>query len=275
MRMRNRELLLLAAAALCVGATACGRPESSSATPTGAKSDTATGDTDPPCTAVLTFGQKDAYLDTAGRKNPLLPVHTSTKLEITCPDDTTPSFAWEDDNHGTSFAAKDAQATPILDIVTSLSIELSKSQAGLATMKYAGCECDDTFFSLDTLTTEGLAAIAGNLQQYLDENVYCDDNRARLDADLTAPLSAEKVLDLVGAMNDGACRFISGDWQDAFTHALAEFGSQHHVCNNDASLQKAWFTALGQWAADGTGGDMPDCRQYDALCAPPVLYYSP
>src|SRR6478752_419755 len=166
MRMRNRELLLLAAAALCVGATACGRLESS-AVPTGDKSDTATGDADPLCTAVLTFGQKDAYLNTAGRKNPLLPVHTSTKLEITCPDDTTPSFAWEDDNHGTSFAAKDAQETPILDIVTSLSIDLPQSQAGLATMKYASCECDDAFLSLDTLTTEGLAAIAGNLKQYL------------------------------------------------------------------------------------------------------------
>jgi len=56
---------------------------------------------------------------------------------------------------------------------------------------------------------------------------------------------------------------------------LADFGGQHHVCNNDASLQKAWFTALGQWAADGADGEMPDCSQYAALCAPPVLYYSP
>lgn len=275
MRKRNRELLLLVAAALCVGATACGRPESSVA-PNGDKSDTATGAADPHCSALLTFGQKDAYLDTAGRKNPLLPVHTSTKLEITCPDDTTPSFAWEDDNHGTSFAAKDAAETPILDLVTSLSIDLPRSQAELATMQYAGCECDTTFFSLDTLTTEGLAAIAANLKQYLDENVDCDDNRERLDADLTPPLSADKTLDLVGAMNDGACRFVSGGWLDAFTRVLADFGSQHHVCNNDASLQKAWFTALGQWAADGADGEMPDCSQFAAaLCAPPVLYYSP
>jgi hypothetical protein len=223
------------------------------------------------CEAVLTFLQKDAYKETAGRTSSLWPPHTTTTFEITCDGEVVSSAFMA--NHGTEPDAVDANGDLFLEPQGSTNIEGSRADLEELQAAYSACECDTQFLSMDALTESVVQELVGEVTSYVVENLTC-----------TGPISAEDVATMLSegdiegvlaALPD--CSWANGtDWDTGLDQALQaivaaanETLADYHVCNNDAMLQAE---LIGVYAADKVVGD---CAAMNPLCRGPAWYYEP
>ena len=227
---------------------------------------------EPTCTATFRVLQKDAYSDVAGRSTPLWPPHTTTVLDVACPDeDVVTAFQA---NHGTEPGEVDANGDVFLVEVTKFTTTGPKSELAALQAAYASCACDGAtkFLSLDSLEEATASALLNTVTDYLSANLTCT---AATTEELVTLLAAG---DIAAALEIfPTCSWTSGaSFEEGLDQALAtlleqtaEVLSGYHVCNNDAALQKALFDAYSPGAA------IAACDPDVDTCRGPLWLYSP
>ena len=223
------------------------------------------------CTATLAWLQKDAYKSEAGRSTSFWPPHTTMTLTVSCGGETVREAVAV--NHGTAPDALDAAGTVILERVWSDNLTGSRAELlGLADA-FEGCECGNTFLSLDALDASLVNDLVAELAMYLSANLTCPDTIGGTPALVDALLSQN--LDFVLA-NGASCSWASGaSWEEGLNEALGVLAessratlADYHVCNNDAMLQADLFERF-------RAGDVSGCDGGSSLCAGPSWLYDP
>lgn len=223
------------------------------------------------CEAVLTFLQKDAYKETAGRTSSLWPPHTTTTFEITCDGEVVSSAFMA--NHGTEPDAVDANGDLFLEPQGSVTLAGTRDELDALESAYSACECDTQFLSMDALSDSVVQDLVAEVTSYVVENLTCTG--AVSADDVATMLSQGDIEGVLGALPD--CAWANGaDWDVGLDQALQaiisaanETLAEYHVCNNDAMLQAELIDAF---AADKTVGS---CGAGNPLCRGPAWYYEP
>jgi hypothetical protein len=223
------------------------------------------------CEAVLTFLQKDAYKETAGRTSSLWPPHTTTTFEISCDGEVVSSAFMA--NHGTEPDAVDANGDLFLEPQGSATIEGSRADLEALSAAYSACECDTQFLSMDALSDSVVQELVGNITSYVVANLTCTGPITA--EDVATMLSEGDIEGVLAALPD--CSWANGtDWDTGLDQALQaiiaaanETLAEYHVCNNDAMLQAE---LIDGFAASGVVGV---CGPASPLCRGPAWYFEP
>lgn len=231
-------------------------------------------DSDPnACTATFTWWQKDAYLNSPGRSNPLWPPHTATELQVTCGGQTVQDAS--QGNHGTTPGTTDASGTPMLVDVMQQSVSGSMEDMNALVAAYQSCQCDPTtqFLSLDDVPDPTMQQVLTTVLQYLNENLQCPGSPAT--SDVVYMIQNGDYVDAAAAMEqctwNGGTSFDDG-LQQATAQVLAQVGQTldgYHVCNNDAMLQASLFETYA------AGNGVVACDSTTSVCAGPRFFYDP
>ena len=223
------------------------------------------------CEAVLTFLQKDAYKETAGRTSSLWPPHTTTTFEISCGGEVVGSAFMA--NHGTEPDAVDANGDLFLESQGAVTIEGPRDELEALLDAYTACECDTQFLSMDALSDSVVQDLVGEITSYVAANLTCSGPVTA--DDVAMMLSQGDIEGVLVALPD--CAWSSGtDWDTGLDQALeaiiaaeSETLAEYHVCNNDAMLQAELIEAYATDASVGSCGPM------SPLCRGPAWYYEP
>lgn len=231
---------------------------------------------EPTCTLVMRTGQKDAYLDGAGRRYSWFPVHTSMQMVSTCSDPELNDVR-ENVNHGTSFATTVGDpAKPVLEVThTVASLPMPASVASEAKMVFAACDCDgvNAFLGGEDAAADALMRSRQALSEYIEGHMPDSPRRVTLLSYLQQETisAADAASFFVAATQANGDWTGNGSWTDAFGAVSAKLGSAYHVCNNDAALQQDWMQRLAEWSAERKG-PMPACDRFE-LCSPIRFYF--
>ncbi len=238
------------------------------------------GDDSTSCTAVFRWLQKDAYKSTAGRTSEAWPPHTTTVLEVHCPDangnDQVTTAVQT--NHGTAPDAVDANGTPIL-VEVKRSDPLPGTQGALMAFvdQYKACQCDPQtqFLSLDNVPDSTMTQIFSAVSDYVNQHLTCSGDVDT--AGLLTMIQQGDYDDAIAVLP--SCTWDDGySWSDGLQQAaqavVANLGTTidgYHVCNNDAQLQ------AGLWSSFEQSGATPvaACDNTTAVCQGPAFYYNP
>jgi hypothetical protein len=232
------------------------------------------------CTAVFRWLQKDAYKSTAGRTSDAWPPHTTTVLEVHCPDangndQVTTAFQ---NNHGTAPDAVDANGTPIL-VEVKRSDPLPGTESALMAFmdQYKACQCDPQtqFLSLDNVPDSTMTQILSAVSDYVNQHLTCSGDVTT--PGLLAMIQQGDYDDAIAALP--SCTWDDGySWSDGLQQAaqavVANLGTTidgYHVCNNDAELQAGLWSSFEQSGAN----PVPACDNTTAVCQGPAFYYTP
>ncbi len=231
-------------------------------------------DSDPnACTATFTWWQKDAYLNSPGRSNPLWPPHTATELEITCGGQTVADVS--QGNHGTTPGTTDANGTPMLIDLRQESVTGSRDDMNALAAAYQSCQCDATtqFLSLDNVPDPTMQQVLTTVLQYLNQNLQCPGSPST--SDVVTMIQGGDYVDAAAAMQQctwaDATSFDDG-LQQAAAQVIGQIGQTlagYHVCNNDAMLQATLFRAYA------AGKGVVACDSTTTVCAGPSFFYDP
>lgn len=223
------------------------------------------------CNGNLSFLQKDAYKETAGRSTTLWPPHTTTELSWTC-DDGTSNSSFRD-NHGTEPGATDANGDVFLVETAAVAIEGDPTTLASLRAAYDACECNTTFLSLDALGDDVVQDLVTELSQYILDNLTCT---GAVDAQGLVGLLQQGEIEAVIAELPNCTWAMGFDWEGGFDDALGaiinsatETLADYHVCNNDAALQ----AKLVQGYLDT--GMVTACNGDDPICNGPMWFYEP
>lgn len=225
----------------------------------------------PTCTARFAWLQKDAYLESAGRKYDFWPPHTTTTLQITCDGEVAADAVMA--NHGTRPEDVDANGIPILDEVLAQEHDGPRDQLLQLVDAFEACECGTTFLSLDALDAQLVEDMVAELATYVIDHLTCP-NAGGVDAIVDALTSGDiaYVVD-----NAPSCSWSSDDgWEGGLDAALDAVAAvtqntlaDYHVCNNDAMLQAIL------WDNYKSSGVVSACDGSNAVCSGPKWLYSP
>ncbi len=269
-------LASLLALGLVAAGTACG----SRADAVGSSRGAVGSDGTTSCTAVFRWLQKDAYKSTAGRTSDAWPPHTTTVLEVHCPDangnDQVTTAVQT--NHGTAPDAVDANGTPILvEVKRSDPLPATEDTLTAFMDQYKACQCDPQtqFLSLDNVPDSVMTQVFSAVSDYVNTHLSCSGDVTT--ASLLAMIQQGDYDDAIAALS--ACTWDDGySWSDGLQQAtqavVASLGTTidgYHVCNNDAELQAGLWSAF---VANG-GAPVPSCDNTTSVCQGPAFYYSP
>ena len=223
------------------------------------------------CQAELTFLQKDAYKETAGRTSALWPPHTTTVLAISCDGAVVESGFMA--NHGTEPDAVDANGDVLLEPQGSIVALGPRAELEDLLASYSACECGTQFLSMDALGDSAVQDLVAEVTSYVLENLTCAGPITA--EDVATMLSEGDVEGVLAALPD--CSWASGtDWDTGLDEALEaiiaaanETLADYHVCNNDAMLQAE---LIQSYASDKTVGA---CEPTSPLCQGPAWFYQP